>query len=358
MEKIKVAIIGNGWRTMNYVEIMEHLSDVFEIKGMLLRNPEKAEALSSRLPTFTDKEEFFKLDCDFIFCLLPRSVMTQWCEDVFKRNIPILVETPPGDGIEDIKKMWELKEKYDGKIQVAEQYFLQPYHNALITIANSGLLGNITDCTTGSMHDYHGISVMRRILGINFENFKVSGKKFDFPVTFTHGRNGASQEGKIVNDSTKKAIFEFENGKVGFFDFGGEKYFNRLRELHMSARGTRGEIFDRTVNYLNDENLPICEEIQRVDGGAYGNLEGLYHRGFTFQGKFIYKNPFEKYEPRLSDDEIAMAGMLTGMADYVRTGKEIYPIEEALQDTYMMLLMDESIEKGTEVQSEKMPWSK
>ncbi|WP_249030552.1 Gfo/Idh/MocA family oxidoreductase [Tannockella kyphosi] len=358
MEKIKIGIIGNGWRTMNYVQIIEHLNEVFEIKGMLLRNDKKAKDLSNRFPTFTNKEAFFQLDVDFIFCLLPKGIMVEWCQEIFERNIPVLIETSPGKTMEDLHAMWELKEKYNARIQVAEQYFLQPYHSTLISVANSGLLGDITDCTIGAMHGYHGTSVMRKLLGIGYENFKVSGKEFHFPVTYTHGRAGASQDGDIVQDCTKKAVFEFENGKVGFFDFGSEKYFNRIRDLQMSLRGVRGEVFNTTIHYLNEDNLPISQEMNRVDAGTFGNLEGYFHIGFTFQGNYVYKNPFEKYKARLSDDEIAMAGMLVGMAEYVKTGKEFYSLQEALQDTYLMLLMEESIEKGTVVQSTTMPWAK
>ncbi|MEI3339733.1 MAG: hypothetical protein V8R80_07115 [Eubacterium sp.] len=39
-----------------------------------------------------------------------------------QNHIPVLMETPPGNGIEELKKCYELKQKYDGKVQVAEQF--------------------------------------------------------------------------------------------------------------------------------------------------------------------------------------------------------------------------------------------
>ena len=74
-------------------------------------------------------------------------------------------------------------------------------------------------------------------------------------------------------------------------------------------------------------------------------------------GEWIYRNPYEDSGARLSDDEIAMAGILDGMAEYVRTGKEIYSLEEALQDTYLYLCMDEAIEQGTAVCTKTQEWA-
>ena len=43
--------------------------------------------------------------------------------------------------------------------------------------------------------------------------------------------------------------------------------------------------------------------------------------------------------------------------DLIRTGEEIYPLKEALQDTYLYLMMDEAIRTGQSVHTEQMPWN-
>ncbi len=359
VEKIKIGIIGNGWRSMTYVKIIKELGNIFSLEGMLFRSTDKAAEYQKKygIKAFDHKDEFLAQEFDFVLLALPRSVVPDWCEELFSRNIPVLCETPPGDGVENLINMWSLKEKYSAKIQVAEQYFFQPHHCAVINTVKSGLIGDVTDCTVSSMHDYHGISVMRRLLGIGFEPCWVTASSFHLPVTLTCGRDGDGTNGEIVTDSRKKAKFSFDNGKLGFYDFSDEQYFNLIRSRHMSVRGIRGEIFDDTVAFINHEGTVITEKMNRVDGGQRGNLEGFFHKGITLCGKYIYQNPFaELRQARLTDDEIAMAELLVGMDKFVKTGEEVYPLKEALQDTYLGLLMDESIETETTVRTKPMPW--
>ena len=360
MEKINVGIIGNGWRSMTYVNIIKELKEVFTLSGMLFRNSDKAAEYQKKygIKAFDNKDEFLKQDFDFVLLALPRAVVTDWCEELFSMGIPVLCETPPGNGVDDLMNMWSLKERYSAKIQVAEQYFLQPQHCAVINAAKSGLLGDITDCTVSSMHDYHGISVMRWILGIGFEPCWVTASGFQLPVALTCGRDGDADSSEIVMDSRKKGKFCFDSGKLGFYDFSDQQYFNLIRSRHMSVRGIRGEIFDDRVSYINSSGCVVSEMMTRSDGGQRGNLEGLFHKGITLGSEYIYKNPFGEYRARLTDDEIAMAGLLVGMGKYVSTGEEIYPLAEALQDAYLGLVMDESIESGGTVRTKPMPWQK
>ncbi|MBR1685227.1 MAG: hypothetical protein IJ708_08810 [Clostridia bacterium] len=74
-------------------------------------------------------------------------------------------------------------------------------------------------------------------------------------------------------------------------------------------------------------------------------------------GDFLYTNPFAQYtESRLTDDEIAMGSLLLGMQRLITTGEEIYPLKEALQDTYLYLKMDEAIRTGEKVQTTLQSW--
>ena len=91
--------------------------------------------------------------------------------------------------------------------------------------------------------------------------------------------------------------------------------------------------------------------------GEYENLEGCALRSLQLHGNRIYENPYLQEDVRLNDDEIAMACILDGMAAYVNGGKEIYPLEEALQDTYLHLMLDESIRRGEIVRTETQSWA-
>ena len=103
--------------------------------------------------------------------------------------------------------------------------------------------------------------------------------------------------------------------------------------------------------------LPVTGHIRRDGLGTYENLEGCGLRSLQLNGEVLYRNPYLKEDVRLSDDEIAMARILDGMAAYVNGGEEIYPLREALQDTYLHLMLDESIRTGRIVDTVSQSWA-
>ena len=205
-------------------------------------------------------------------------------------------------------------------------------------------------------HDYHGISVMRKLLGSGDQACTITAQRFDVPVLYHCGRGGMEAP-RMVTDHRKVASFAFENGTVGFFDFADEQYFNYFRSRHMQVQGTHGEINDYQVAWWNGD-MPMTGRLERQDLGQDSNLEGYFHRGISFNGEMVYTSPFAKHtEARLTDDEIGMGSLLLGMNRLIRNGEEIYPLKEALQDTYLYLMMDEAIRTGQSVQTQKMPWN-
>ncbi len=353
---MKIGIMGNGWRTASFLNVINALPSLFTFGGMYFRDAEKAKKFDEKYKglAFTDKDEFYSQNFDFVIVVLPRSVAVEHCEEAFKRNVAVLCETPPADGIEELNKIYELKLKYNAKIQVLEQYFCQPYHSALLKIVESGKLGNVSNIDISMIHDYHAISMIRKLLDVGFDNCKIHGKKYSFPVTKTCSRAGITFDGEVLTAEHKRAVFEFENGKTAFYNFSGEQYFNYLRTRHLQLQGDRGELVNYNLAWLNSENAPVNSKIQRCDLGKYSNLEGYCNRGILLDGEYIYKNPYEG--ARLSDDEIAIASIFEGMGNYVHGGNEIYSLENALQDTYLYLLMDEAVNSGKIVNTAVQKW--
>ena len=72
--------------------------------------------------------------------------------------------------------------------------------------------------------------------------------------------------------------------------------------------------------------------------------------------EFLYKTPF--VNARLNDDEIAVGSLLMGMHEYLKNGKEIYSLADALQDMYLCLKMEEAMaDEYKPVYTEKQPWN-
>lgn len=360
MKQIKVGFIGNGYRCQSFLRIISELPTVFSLSGVYFRNHEKAKAfdLLHSGQAFTDKKKFYDSQPDYVVLAVPRECVLDYMKELFENNIPVLCETPPANGVEELSQVWDLKQRLNGKVQVAEQYPSQPYHTALLKIIADGLMGEVSNATISMIHDYHGIAMMRKILSENMNDCTIRGREYSFPVIKTCGRDGMIETGDISQNKRKTASFEFSDGKVGFFDFLGEQYFNYLRARHLSLQGERGEIHDTTVNYLNQDGVPVCAQMKRVDAGAYSNIEGYFHRGIMLNDHFIYKNPFNSYNPRLNDDELAIATIMKQMGDYVKSGKDFYSLSDALQDTYLYLMMDKAIETGEAVTTTNQVWQK
>ena len=93
-----------------------------------------------------------------------------------------------------------------------------------------------------------------------------------------------------------------------------DQYRSEIRNRYLNIRGTRGEIINDRLYYLNEDNIACTQNID-------------------------YKNPYEKFN--LTEDESAIAAILFGMMDYINTGKEIYPMKEAVEDAYLSILMNQ-----------------
>lgn len=183
-------------------------------------------------------------------------------------------------------------------------------------------VGNIN---ISSLHGYHGTSIMRKFLNVGFENCVIYGKRFSFDVTDTYGREGMLFDGEIFSCRRDRLTLEFDNGKVAFFDFSDPaQYHSFIRTRQLTVQGIRGEIDDLTVRYLTPENVPVKQELNRIDIGRYSNQEWS-HFALMLGEEFVYKTPFK--HARLNDVEIAVATGMSLMGEYLSTGKGFYSLE-------------------------------
>lgn len=359
---VRIGFIGFGWRANGYVKAMEQRPDLFKISGIYMRNEKKAQENRKKYPNLIDTklEVFLNREMDFVLLAVPRDDALQYLRILSDKKIPVLCETPPGANVKELVECWKLKEEKGAKIQVAEQYFLQPYHGACQSIIRQKLLGEVSNVSISMIHDYHAISMMRRYLNTGFETCFIRGRSFAFPVRGNCDRKGLYKDtGEDFFDTRKRADFVFASGKVGFYDFSDEQYFNYYRSRHLRVQGNHGEIYDNEVVSLGEDGYPVIGKMIREDLGKESNLEGFSLRRITLNAKELYRSPFaDQPFSRLMDDEIAMLSLLVKMKEYVEGGNEVYALEEGLQDTYLTYLMNEAIYKDKEIQAKQMPWSK
>ena len=100
------------------------------------------------------------------------------------------------------------------KVQVAEQYFAQPYHSALLNILCEGKIGVPTDLLISIVHGYHAVNLIRRYLDVGlYPLSQFSAKRFSQELVETCGRDGLVQNGALHTAARDTAVFTFENGK-------------------------------------------------------------------------------------------------------------------------------------------------
>ncbi len=339
---VTFGLIGSGWRAEFYLRIAMMVPERFKVAAVLIRDKEKGEAFAIKfnVQVVNTLEELKACSMDFVVLCVKRGFAFLYLEQLFRDKIPVLCETPPGDTKEELEKIWNLYRETKAKIQVAEQYFVQPLYASWLQAVAEVKIGDVQNINLSTIHGYHAVSIIRKVFGLSFENCEIRGKRYWFDVTKTGGREGMVFDGELVKASRDRITFEFENGKIAFYDFGGIQYHSSIRTRQINIQGTRGEIDDYTVRYLTKENLPVTQTLKRIDLGVYDNQEWA-HYGMMLGEEYFYKMPFQ--HARLNDDEIAIASCLQGMTDYLSTGKDFYSLADALQDSYLSLCMDEAL---------------
>lgn len=326
---ISFAVVGSGWRSLFYVRIAMAFPEKFNLCALLCRTEEKAQAISKEysVRTTLSEEEVVKMNPDFVVIAVTKADVPKVAMHWMDMGFCVLSETPAGQDVQTLERLWEYRRK-GGKIVVAEQYFLYPEYRKLIEIANSGIIGR-TDCLNISLaHGYHGISLMRAILGLDaHEQFTVSAKAFSFTSVQTAARGVVYTDGRKAVRTRTVAVFEFENGKTALFDFDPDQYRSSIRKNTLKLQGERGEIVDDTVYYLDENNLP---------------------KELTVKAE----------EHVLDSDHTAVAELMERTALYAKNlAPEPYPLCAALQDSYTDILMSRAIRTGSPVRSEKQIWN-
>lgn len=352
IKKINFSIVGSGWRAEYYLNIAKELPHIFHVESVLCRNEEKGKLLIAKYGVKVNKDlnDFIKkFGGDFAVTAVSRGENLNIALELMNNKIPVLSETPPCEDIEDLKLMIS-KEEEGGKIQVAEQYHLQPFNGAVIETIKKGLLGEVYHCNVSYAHGYHGISMIRKFMGIGIEDVDIKGEKFPSKIVISRDRYNIPKEEKEVESLQTIATLKFGE-KYAIFDFTGHQYWSPIRKNRILVRGTKGEIINENINYYKDFNTPIFSKFRRLDFGIDNNLEGMGNRGIILNEEIIYTNPF--YPSRLSDDEIGVATCLAKMKEYLEYGNEFYSIKEAAYDTYIGILIEKLVKSGEKIKGGK-----
>ena len=307
------------------------------------------------IPTYRTLDELLSKESPhFAVVSVNRDACSDYLLKLAERGIPALTETPPASDLKGLIELYDQLTEREARVQVSEQYHFHPLHTARQAVIADGLLGKVTQATVSISQTYHAVSLMRKLLGIRYEDAIIRGMRFESPVVAGPDRSGPPAEERILIEPRDMAWLDF-NGKLAIYDFAKDQHRSWIRSNHLSVRGDRGEIFDHRLSRLADYATPLHLDFKRINSGEEENQEGYYMQGYMVGEQWVYKNPFQP--ARLYDDEIAIATCLQRMAEYAAGGPSFYSLGEASQDHYLGLLIEEAIRTGETIRSVRQPWA-
>lgn len=360
MNPIRFGIIGGSWRAEFYMEIARMLPHFFQVECVYLRNAGKREPFCQKwgVETVDTPEELLrKTSLDFIVLAVSKQAAGEWILRLTteQHNLPVLIETPPAPGLAELRQLARTLPS-GARIQVAEQYPLLPHHQARTAVLESGLLGDSVHVRVSAGHGYHGVSLMRRWLGIN-DNSRctITGQRLHGTIIEGPQRGRLPQEERYVPSVQDIAVLAWEeNNLSALYDFTRDQYFSPIRKMSVLIRGTRGEIADNRISFMHSFSDAGSSMLCREQTGGEGNLSPLSLEGISFRGQFVYRNPF--HPAALNDEQTAIADVLFRMGQYARTGDSFYSITEAMHDTYLGYMIDEAVSTGQTIEACFADW--
>ncbi|HKM08585.1 MAG TPA: hypothetical protein VJ869_16625 [Sphaerochaeta sp.] len=347
---MRIILIGYGWRSLFYYRIIQALPERFTLVTWVLRTEERAREVAGlyHVETTSDISSALLLPHDLAILSVPSSSVEAMLRILIGKGETILCETSfTSLPLETMLSLYETYKASHSKIFIAEQYYRYPYYQSCHALKD--LLGPITGVRSASLHDHHGTSIIRHFLDEGYSDCTIQAFSQTSWITKTGGRDRIETDGVRLQTKRITATLEFEDGKVGYFDFDNIQYHSSIRSSHFSLYGERGEIADESVRFLNGENEGICQKLERIEDGNKTN-NPLSLRALSFGSAYVFKNPY--WPLPFNDDEIAIALCMEAASQ-----GQGYSFADALQDSYLAQCIHKSCEEKTMVQTKKQVWA-
>lgn len=355
---VKFSIVGGaGFRAQYYLRIAQALPQHFQVGGLVVRDEAKGKAMEAQwgVATYRSLDQLLEREySDFVVVSINPAEGMKMLLKLAEAGMPALAETPPAPDLAGLQLLYDKLVTRGAKVQVAEQYQFHPIQQARLSLIQSGRLGRISETTVSVSHLYHAVSLIRRMLGVSFEEATIRGMRFQSNWVKGPDRAGPPAEDMLIPLQRDLAWLDF-GGKLGIYDFTKDQHRSWTRSNHLSVRGERGEIFDNRVLIQQENTVPLQLELKRVNKGEWENAEGYFLQGILCGERWLYENEFAP--ARLYDDEIAIAVCLAKMADYAAGGPDFYSLAQASQDHYLGMMIEQAIRTGDTVKTSRQCWA-
>ena len=172
---LSYVIVGSGYRARFYARIARTYPSLFS--AMFLCRSEEKAALMTRetgVPAVWSAEEAMAFHPEFVVVVVNKASIADVCAEWVNRGYPVLMETPAGMTREQLLRLWDLSQN-GARIAVAEQYHRYPDIIAGLQAIADGKIGTPGTAYLSVAHDYHGMSLIRRMLRTEGESYTIRG---------------------------------------------------------------------------------------------------------------------------------------------------------------------------------------
>lgn len=348
---ISFLIVGSGYRSEYYGRIAKTYPDLFRAL-FLCRSEEKVQLIkhNTGIEATTSLEAAISFAPDFVVVAVDRGHIAKVAEEWALRGFPVITETPVGESMESLKRIWDLCNKESAKIVCCEQYYRQPMLSLGLSLVEKGLIGKPSTGYLSMVHDYHAASILRKMMLTDGEDYVIRGERKVSDVVATDSRYEAFYDGHIDKETRDIIHIDYASGKSAIYDFSSVEYRSYIRSRHIVVRGERGEWNDRIIYYLDDNNNPQKKLLMPEIPAKYRILDtqALRDDRRTWQCE-LQLNTLQ--------DEFAIATMLLDMKDYINGGQSPYPLTEALEDAVFWLMVQQAVlDPWKEICLPDRPW--
>ncbi|HWJ86411.1 MAG TPA: Gfo/Idh/MocA family oxidoreductase, partial [Cellulomonas sp.] len=172
MSPIRFGVVGSGWRAEFFVRMARLLPDTFTCVGVVTRTAGRGAEVERAwgVPTVRAATELEAPE--LVVVATPWPVTPDAIRELVARGVPVLAETPPAPDADGLRALWS-DVGSSGLVQVAEHSPYMPSHAARIAAVQAGIIGEPTSVQISSTHLYHAVGLIRRILGVGFEEVAV-----------------------------------------------------------------------------------------------------------------------------------------------------------------------------------------
>lgn len=355
----RYGIVGSGWRTGFFLRLAQAMPERFAATGVVTRTAERGAEVEAQwgVPTFRTATELVAADRpDFVIVSVPWEAAPAVTVELVGLDVPVLSETPPAPDLAGLRELWAAVGG-SGLVQVAEQYLMMPAHAARWEVVRTGTIGRPTSVQVSSTHLYHAVSMIRLMLDAGFADTEVTSRVFTAPLADPLSREGWTGGAEPAPAATTLATIDFGEGRSGLYDFTDNQWFNPLRSNRIVVRGSHGELVDDRVVRLADPVTAVESHLVRRQTGIDLNLEGFDLDHISFDGRVVYRNPYQG--ARLAEDDISVATAVERMGAWCRgEGEQPYPLADACQDHLISLAIEESARTGRTVSTLREAWAR